>query len=309
MRITLITRACGPGSGTAGYAHRLAGALLTLGHEVTIVPPKTPTRGYRLALERILHADLLRLGGGWHIDAMRAVGRRPGLRTPLLDRLAVHTAKIVVVNSRMVQRDLRARGIRSAVVRTGVDRERFPLRDPSRASDALLFVGHGWRRKNFRTAVLAAARIPHRPLWIAGRDGARRRRLRWARHILGSRAVDLGPSIDTAAVLPQVAAVLHPTLYDPASNLVLEAMAAGVPVITSARDGSAELLPSTLVLRDPHDHAELARRVMRALEDGPRLGQALHRVASRWPDDRNAAELVRLLESLCYESETSCTKT
>lgn len=292
MRIALITRSLGPGAGTAGYAARLRCALVVRGHEVDVVAPGEATAGASIALERVRGADLLRLGGGWHVDAMRAVGRWPGVRLPLSDELAVRTARVVVVNSRLVQRALHVRGIRTTVVRTGVDLARFR---PGEGGEALLFVGHGWRRKNLRAAVAAAARLS-RPLWVAGRDSRRRTRLRRARAVLGSRLVDLGPTIDPAAVFGQVAAVVHPTRYDPASNLVLEAMAAGVPVVSTRWDGSAELLPSELVIRNPLDDAEIARRIRTALAGGRDLGGTLRRVVSAWPDSRNARELESLID-------------
>ena len=223
---------------------------------------------------------------------MRAIHRPPGL-TPLVDLRAVHTARVVVANSLMVQRDLAARGIRSVVVRTGVDPGRWPSPEDPRA---LLFVGHGWRRKNLRAAVRAVAAVPGLPLWVAGRDSRRRIRLHRARAVLGDRLLDLGEQIDPAAVLPFVAAVVHPTLYDPASNLVLEAMASGVPVVTTARDGSAELLPAGLVVRDPLDSDEVARRIRFALAGGRALGAALRETVSAWPDSRNAYELEQLVD-------------
>src|SRR5207253_416613 len=63
--------------------------------------------------------------------------------------------------------------------------------------------------------------------------------------------------------------LVHPTFYDPCSLVVLEALACGLPAVTSAHNGAAELLdPSCedLVVRDPHDHDELARAVARLLE-------------------------------------------
>lgn len=292
MRITLIGPPLAVGSGTAGYGVRLKRALEGRGHSVSVVSPGQSWEGASIALERVVGADVLRLGGGWHADAMRAIGRRAWGRTAFADLRAVRSARVVVVNSRMVQRDLERRGIASTLVRTGVDLERFR---PGPGGEALLFVGHGWRRKNLRAAVEVARRLG-RPLWVAGRDSRRTLRLGRARWRLGSDLVDLGPHIDPASVFPRVGAVLHPTRYDPAANLVLEAMAAGVPVVSTRRDGMAELLPDPLVVTDPDEVDALVQATRFALAGGRDLGATLRQCAEAWPDSRNARELEALVD-------------
>src|SRR5947209_5603213 len=60
----------------------------------------------------------------------------------------------------------------------------------------------------------------------------------------------------------------HPTFYDPCANVVPEALACGLPIVTSRYNGAAELLHATggdpaeraegYVVDDPHHHARLA---------------------------------------------------
>ncbi len=63
-----------------------------------------------------------------------------------------------------------------------------------------------------------------------------------------------------------------PTRYDPSSNVVLEAMACGVPPVTSEYDGSSELLPhSWMAIADPTD-ANACAEVLVAVMNDRKLG-------------------------------------
>jgi len=55
--------------------------------------------------------------------------------------------------------------------------------------------------------------------------------------------------------------LVHPTFYDPCSLVVLEALACGLPVITTKANGASELLSPPregYVVEDPHDREQLA---------------------------------------------------
>jgi UDP-glucose:(heptosyl)LPS alpha-1,3-glucosyltransferase len=57
-----------------------------------------------------------------------------------------------------------------------------------------------------------------------------------------------------------------PTIYEPFSNACLEALASGLPVVTTRAAGVSELLPDrldSLTLPSPSDHAAIAERLRR----------------------------------------------
>jgi UDP-glucose:(heptosyl)LPS alpha-1,3-glucosyltransferase len=54
--------------------------------------------------------------------------------------------------------------------------------------------------------------------------------------------VDQPPPVAMPHVYAAADVFLLPTLYDPFANVTLEALAAGLPVITSAQNGAAEIL-------------------------------------------------------------------
>jgi ADP-heptose:LPS heptosyltransferase/glycosyltransferase involved in cell wall biosynthesis len=63
---------------------------------------------------------------------------------------------------------------------------------------------------------------------------------------------------------------IYPTFYDPFANTCLEAMACGLPVITSRINGVAEILAdheSGLVLENPSDDKEIAEKIEMLLDD------------------------------------------
>src|SRR5262249_4301700 len=95
--------------------------------------------------------------------------------------------------------------------------------------------------------------------------------------------------------------LVHPTFYDPCSNVVLEALACGLPVVTSRFNGAAELLhppAEGYVIADPHDHAGLAWCIEQLLDPARRAeaAAAARRTAAAWRFDDHYAGLVRGLE-------------
>jgi UDP-glucose:(heptosyl)LPS alpha-1,3-glucosyltransferase len=94
--------------------------------------------------------------------------------------------------------------------------------------------------------------------------------------------------------------LVHPTFYDPCSLVALEALACGLPVITSRYNGASELLsPPTdgLVIDDPHNADALAAAMTRMLD--PRYRQAAahaaRQTASRWTFEHHYQALVSVL--------------
>ena len=138
-----------------------------------------------------------------------------------------------------------------------------------------LFVGSGWERKGLRFAIEAmnAANLSGPKLLVAGRGDAQSMPR-------SSRVRLLGPRRDVPRLLAAADVFILPTIYDPFSNACLEALAAGLPVITTRGNGFAEIIEHGVegeVIERPDDLAALAR----AIEGGS-------------PPDRRAAVRERL---------------
>ena len=141
------------------------------------------------------------------------------------------------------------------IVRNGVPLSKFrfgpELREKSREelnlkSDqiALLFAGSGWERKGLLFAIEAATLCKDRKmrLLVAGRGNAslyKTRRLRFWRE---EPVQFLGEVADMLRVYAAADIFILPTIYDPFSNACLEALACGLPVITTGSNGFSEII-------------------------------------------------------------------
>jgi UDP-glucose:(heptosyl)LPS alpha-1,3-glucosyltransferase len=101
---------------------------------------------------------------------------------------------------------------------------------------ALLFVGSGWERKGLRFAIAAMALCGNRKmrLLVVGRGNQRYYK---SKHVQFLGEVPNPISIYSAADI-----FILPTIYDPSSNACLEALACGLPVVTTRSNGFSEII-------------------------------------------------------------------
>ncbi|MBI3091842.1 MAG: glycosyltransferase family 4 protein [Candidatus Tectomicrobia bacterium] len=232
----------------------------------------------------------------------------------------------IVANSQRVREDIRRwYGVeeqRLSVVPNGVDIERF---HPGRRHDRgrrlratwgvdsegkiLLFVANNWRLKGL-LPLLDACRLLQEEaprerlrLLVVGR-GRRRHWERLARQRgIRELVTFAGPSATIEDAYAAADLLVHPTFYDPCANVCLEALASGLPVVTTACNGAAELLrdgTAGRVIATPHDHRALASAILSLLDDDTRERAALaaRRLAERYPLSRHVEEMLRLYERL-----------
>jgi UDP-glucose:(heptosyl)LPS alpha-1,3-glucosyltransferase len=90
---------------------------------------------------------------------------------------------------------------------------------------------------------------------------------------------------------------VHPTFYDPCSHVVLEAMACGLPVITSRYNGASELMHPPregLVIDDPHDVAHLTWCLTQMMEPARRAAcaRAARKTGSQWTFEHHYRQML-----------------
>ena len=169
--------------------------------------------------------------------------------------------KAVICNSRMVLDDIRTRFRISAdklqLIYNGVDNQRFhpdqrTQRDETRKRHGIpeqaplfLFVGSGWDRKGLKSALLGLSRTANGHLLVVGRDKAEKKFQQIvAKHNLSTRVHFAGVQTEVPAYYGAADAFVLPALYDPFPNAILEAMASGLPVVTSTQCGAVDLIAS-----------------------------------------------------------------
>ena len=226
------------------------------------------------SLERIWSCDVYRAGDGVHRAWLE---RRRKFELPLKrfvrslnskhqDLLRLEQSlfsggntRRVIAGSQMVQDEIvNLYGYpadKIDIIRNGVPLKKFrfgpELREKSREElnlkpdqIALLFAGSGWERKGLLFAVEAAALCKDRKmrLLVAGRGNARLYKTRRLRFWREEPVQFLGEVADMLRVYSAADVFILPTIYDPFSNACLEALACGLPVITTRSNGFSEII-------------------------------------------------------------------
>jgi UDP-glucose:(heptosyl)LPS alpha-1,3-glucosyltransferase len=185
-------------------------------------------------------------------------------------------------------------------------RRRWGLRPDSVVA---LFAGMNYRLKGLEPLLYALARLAHGAmhLLVAGKpDTAAVERLAARLGVL-EQVRFLGYCADMRDAYFASDLLAHPTFYDPCSNVVVEALACGLPVITSQYNGAAELLHATggepeeraegHVIADPHDHPRLAWCLEQMLDPVRRAAcaAAARQTGARWTFEAHYRGLVDIL--------------
>jgi UDP-glucose:(heptosyl)LPS alpha-1,3-glucosyltransferase len=279
--IAFLRRRFSPTGGAERYLLRLASGLVARGHQVTLYcedwsPRENPFQSIRkilskdptsfdqmvsnqplrdrhdivFSLERVPDCDLYRAGDGVHADWLAhrhsfspLKGRiRSALRSKNKDIIQLEKqvfnpkgARHVICNSRFVAEQITKRfgypPSKIDVIYNGVPYLQFSTGDRDLGRRALkcspddyviLLVGAGKERKGHAIARRAVKQIKDKR----------------AKLII----VDTPPPVAMPHVYAAADVFLLPTLYDPFANVTLEALAAGLPVITSAQNGACEII-------------------------------------------------------------------
>ena len=194
---------------------------------------------------------------------------------------------------------------KTVIIPNGIAFHRFAhttADSPSRDYPVAIFVARLDPQKDHVTLLKALARVPKLRLQLVG-DGSLRTDLKNFAALTGvrDRVQFLGWRDDVAALLQQADFYVHSTHSDGFGIAVVEAMAAGLPVIASAVPGLSWVVGDAGILCKPGDEVELAAQMSRLANDA-RLRQELSakgKTRARQFDIESTANAhLRLYESL-----------
>jgi len=306
-----------------GPITRLGGGSATaFANEMGKLAPKSDC-DVLMSLERIWRCDLYRAGDGVHrawLERRAQIGgpwqrlsrilNRKHSATLALEKslFADRGAGRVITNSRMVKEEIaRFYGYpleKMDVVYNGVPLGAFQRNEEGRAKNrqalglgpddiAVLFAGSGWERKGLRFAIEAIEKCGREMrLLVAGRGVEGK--------FSSARVRFLGVVSDMPALYGAADIFLLPTIYDPFSNACLEALAAGLPVITTRANGFSEIMENGVhgtILNDPRETAAIGE-ALSFWSDPARREEARSRnldLAARFDISLNVSETLAIL--------------
>jgi UDP-glucose:(heptosyl)LPS alpha-1,3-glucosyltransferase len=231
---------------------------------------------------RLLRQDVLRSGGGTHRGFLERFGAEGGWARRLWQWISVYHRSLLILEGRQfgkkgcrtiiavsaeVRRDIIAHYAvapdKIHVLYNGVDSHRF---HPARRGEArdrvrnlwkipldaplVLFVGSGFRRKGLDRLLSAwkSSALERVFLLVVGADARLDRYQDWAEAVAPGRIIFAGRQEDVENYYAAADLVALPALQEAFGNVVLEALASGLPVLVSREVGAAEVLHGPLAL-------------------------------------------------------------
>jgi glycosyltransferase involved in cell wall biosynthesis len=174
----------------------------------------------------------------------------------------------------------------------------------------LLLIGNDWRNKGLNCLLCAMEQVadPRLCALIVGSDDPSPFLPQISQFGLEGHVNFCLPRADVHTYYAAADAYVGPSLDDAFAQPAAEAMACGLPVITSRKNGGSEIIAhgyDGLVLEDPSDSNRLAEMIRTLLIDPVlcnRLGAAAAETARQYTWERNAAQMRGLFEKAARQS-------
>ncbi|WKZ20061.1 MAG: glycosyltransferase family 4 protein [Candidatus Jettenia sp. CY-1] len=288
---------------------------------------------------RTIKQDVFRAGGGCHKEYRKSVLRK--IKNPLLRYFKLYlpyqllllyiekkqfskrnfkkivavsnqVKKELITNYRILENDIE-------VIYNGVDIDTFHPSNRKRYfsevrkrfhiklhEKVILFLGTGFERKGLSSLIQAFAIIkndyPDTKLVVVGKDNTTQKYVHFSEKLnLSDSVIFTGPQSDVKTLYAAADIFVLPTLYEPFGNVCLEAMASGLPVITSRANGVSEIMEGMdyLLLNNPGDIEDMAGKIRFLLANNierEKFSLAARRIAEYYTISRNAQQFIHLYQ-------------
>ena len=285
--------------------------------------------------DKTLYQDIYRAGDGCHIEWLRQRWKRTGILGRLstvfnpyhwlilgLERSIFRGERYrkIIAISELVKRNIiehyQVPVDDIVVIYNGVDLRRFHPGNRERfrkevrrqyeiaeQDRGFLFVGSGFERKGVGYLIEAAEMLDAPvTLLIVGKGSQKK-----FQNMVGKqRVIFCGPQKNIEQYYAAADAFVFPTVYEPFGNVHLEALASGLPVITTRNSGAAEIIEegkSGFVVPEPEDRNAISESMKRLLDAGmlQAMAREARRTAERFTLERSVFEMLRLYSAIMEE--------
>jgi UDP-glucose:(heptosyl)LPS alpha-1,3-glucosyltransferase len=169
----------------------------------------------------------------------------------------------------------------------------------------ILFVGSGFSRKGLYFLLRALPLMGEGStlrLMVVGRGDLKKAEQLAEKLGVSKKISFIGPVADVAPYYQKAQAFVLPSIYEPFSNACLEAMAFGLPVVTTEMNGAAEDIQTGVngfTVPDPADPVALSAAIRQALTlDRETVSLTHQRMLTRHTWERHKEELFKLYQCL-----------
>jgi UDP-glucose:(heptosyl)LPS alpha-1,3-glucosyltransferase len=288
-----------------------------------------------ISFERTICQDIYRAGEGCHVEWLklrklvepgwkRVTYRVNPLHTALLslEKKLFSLTKLIIANSQMVKQQIVMNyGLseqKICVIYNGVDLQRFSpqnrnkwrpevRRDLSISENGkvILIVGSGFERKGLLTLFKALTKLKSDSpsedihLLVIGKGNIDKFKSIANKFGVQKNVIFLGTQKAVEKFYAAADVFVLPTIYDPFSNATLEAMASGLPTITTVNNGASEIIEEGtegFILHDLFDYNGLALRIENALSSSVKMGENARHKAESYSIKKVAEEFMRVIQ-------------
>jgi UDP-glucose:(heptosyl)LPS alpha-1,3-glucosyltransferase len=289
--------------------------------------------------DKTLFQDIYRAGDGCHIEWLKQRMRRKGMYDRLLiimnpyhwlilslERtiLRGHRFRKVIAISELVKKNIidhyGVDGRDIEVVYNGVDLEKYHPRNRDlhrkeiRSRYAIdsdeflvLLVGSGFERKGVACLLRAVERVSSPvTVMIVGRGS----RKRYRDMIHRQKVLFCGPQREIHNFYAASDVFISPSLYEPFGNAHLEALASGLPVITTKKSGASEIVEEGkqgFTIDDPEDSDSIAGRISQLTDEGLRrkMGIDARILAEKFSFENHVASILKIYDGILKDQKES----